>query len=62
MLYTTGALTVETGEAAVEDERVREVEEGDEVTDMGLRAEEPIAQSGIGGLREKGLGTVEVVV
>ena len=49
---------VETGDA---DDMERAVEEEEEVTDIGLKAEEPTAQSGIGGLRgrEGGLGVLQ---
>ena len=49
----------ETGE--VDDTETEGAAEEEEVTDIGLRAEEPTAQSGTGGLRgrEGGLGVLQ---
>lgn len=49
------------GATVDEAERVREVEDGEEVTDMGLRAEEPTAHRGTVGLQVKGGRAVVVV-
>ena len=52
----TEGLREVTGAAVEEDEeRVREVEDGEEVIDMGLRAEEPTAHRGMRGFLGEGV-------